>query len=498
MTVVLTDAFAVIVMIFGGVLLFIIALIKVGGFQELERKYMNAVPNETLFSNSTCGYPREDAFHIFRDNVHADFPGLALFVRTMFGGMWFWCSNQLIVQRSLAAKNIVHAKAGSILAGFIKLTPMLIMVIPGMISRALFPEEVACGTPESCEMVCGNRNGCSNIAYPKLVTELLPHGVRGLVIAAMLAAVISSATSIFNSSSSIVTIDIWQRIRPNAKKREQMIVSRVFLVILMAVSVAWIPTLQNAEGGQIYRYATAATGLFGGPTCGMFLMAVLWGRMNEKGAFWSMIIGQVWGLIRFILDIIYPVPPCGEYDSRPVFLRYWHVYYHIGSQILITMIFAIIISLLTKAPKVNDLAGVTFWTRFMRNDSVDDNEMQKECFEIKNANLINIHDKERNVEDVNIVLLKEKNKPLQEPDEQLKVDCIQIMSRIQSKNRMRKMMKSLWYIFCQGNGDKYEQYGEEVPSNLMALKESNFCAAFLNVIAFILFSVTTFLYIYFR
>ena len=168
------------------------------------------------------------------------------------------------MQRALAAKNISHSKGATILAAYLKLSPMFIMVLTGMISRALYPgtphstvrgssvlhrlfasDEVACVTDEVCEAVCENEVGCSNIALPKLVVELLPlgmtkpqkqaddsrgdvtvAGLRGLMIAAMIAAVISTLTSIFNSSSTLFTLDIWYKVRPRASERELLIVGK--------------------------------------------------------------------------------------------------------------------------------------------------------------------------------------------------------------------------------------------------------------------------------
>ena len=288
-TVVFTDAFAVVVMLSGGFLLFILGIIKVGGFSQLKTMYMEAIPNVTL-PNSTCGFPREDSWHIFRNSWRADFPGLGTIFRTTLGGMWYWCTNQLIVQRSLGAKNILHAKGACLFAAIIKFSPMIIMVLPGMMARALYPDEVACATPEMCKQICQNPAGCSNIAYPKLAVELLPHGLRGLLIAAMIAAVISSLTSIFNSSSSLITIDIWKRIRPIATERELLFVCKVFVAILTGIAVAWIPTMGNAEGGQIYKYAVASIGLFGSPSYGLFLCAIFIKTVNERGAFYCVII----------------------------------------------------------------------------------------------------------------------------------------------------------------------------------------------------------------
>ena len=130
------------------------------------------------------------------------------------------------MQRALASKNLSHAKLGCVLAGFLKIFPMILIVIPGMISRILFPDEVACSDPELCKRICGKEKGCSDIAYPKLVLTLMPTALKGLMMSVMLSDLVSSLTSIFNSASTIFTMDIWRRIRKNAPEFELMIVGR--------------------------------------------------------------------------------------------------------------------------------------------------------------------------------------------------------------------------------------------------------------------------------
>ncbi|XP_074493052.1 sodium/glucose cotransporter 4-like isoform X3 [Sebastes fasciatus] len=186
---------------------------------------MSAVPSVTV-ANTTCHLPRSDAFHMLRDPVSGDLPWPGLLFGLNVLSTWVWCTDQIIVQRSLSAKSLSHAKGGSVLGSYLKLLPMFFVVMPGMISRSLFPDEVGCVDPAVCQSVCGASVGCSNIAYPKLVVELMPAGLRGLMLAVMLAALMSSLTSIFNSSSTLFTLDLYHRARPDASERELMIVGR--------------------------------------------------------------------------------------------------------------------------------------------------------------------------------------------------------------------------------------------------------------------------------
>lgn len=176
--------------------------------------------------SSTCYQPRPDSYHLLRDPVTGDLPWPALLLGLTIVSGWYWCSDQVIVQRCLAGKNLTHIKAGCILCGYLKLMPMFLMVMPGMISRILYPDEVACVVPEVCKRVCGTEVGCSNIAYPRLVVKLMPNGLRGLMLAVMLAALMSSLASIFNSSSTLFTMDIYTRLRPRAGDRELLLVGR--------------------------------------------------------------------------------------------------------------------------------------------------------------------------------------------------------------------------------------------------------------------------------
>ncbi|KAI4902007.1 hypothetical protein NFI96_018711 [Prochilodus magdalenae] len=144
-----------------------------------------------------------------------------------------------------------------------------------------FSDSVGCVDPEECMKVCGAEVGCSNIAFPKLVIELMPSGLRGLMIAVMMAALMSSLTSIFNSSSTLFTMDIWKKYRRGASEKELLLVGRIVTVILVVISVVWIPILQSANSGQLYVYIQSVTSYLAPPVTAIFVMAVFWKRTNE-------------------------------------------------------------------------------------------------------------------------------------------------------------------------------------------------------------------------
>lgn len=143
-------------------------------------------------------------------------------------------------------------------------------------------DEVGCADPESCKQICGAEAGCTNIAYPKMVIELMPPGARGIMLAVMMAALMASLTSIFNSSSVIFTMDIYKRIRPNSRDWELMIVGRVFVIILVIVSILWIPVIEVSQGSRLFDYIQSITSYLAPPVCAIYVLAIFFKRINEQ------------------------------------------------------------------------------------------------------------------------------------------------------------------------------------------------------------------------
>ncbi|XP_050823236.1 sodium/glucose cotransporter 5 [Gopherus flavomarginatus] len=355
----------------------IAAFSKIGGYQNLAEAYLKAVPAK-IIPNTTCHLPRVDAMHLFRDPVSGDLPWTGMTLGLSVLATWYWCTDQVIVQRSLSAKNLSHAKAGSILASYLKMLPLGVIIMPGMISRVLYPGEhilnernqigssrgdaVSCVDPDECIRVCGSEVGCSNIAYPKLVVELMPSGLRGLMIAVMMAALMSSLTSVFNSSSTLFTMDIWRKIRRNAEERELLLVGRIVTVVLVAISVVWIPILQSSNSGQLYIYIQSVTSCLAPPITAVFALAVFWRRANEQGAFWGLMLGLVLGLARMGLEFVYPSPRCGIPDERPSLVKDVH-YLHFAILLCALTAGAVVgISLLSRPPAEMQIKNLTWWT----------------------------------------------------------------------------------------------------------------------------------------
>ncbi|XP_070704588.1 sodium/myo-inositol cotransporter 2 [Pempheris klunzingeri] len=361
--VIYTDAAQTAIMLAGSLTLMGFSFAEVGGWDALMEGYGNAIPSVRV-PNSTCGIPRDDAFHIFRGPVNSDLPWPGVIIGMSIPSMWYWCSDQVIVQRSLAAKTLTHAKGGSLLAAYLKVLPFFAIMLPGMISRILYTDDVACADPEVCKQVCGNPVGCTDTAYARLVMELLPAGLRGLMMAVMIAALMSSLTSIFNSASTIFTMDLWKSFRSCASEWELMIVGRVFVLVLVVVSVLWIPVVQASQSGQLFIYIQSISTYLQPPVSIIFLMGCFWKRTNEKGAFWGLVFGLLVGCIRMLLDFIYPAPLCYEEDDRPAVLKYVHYLYFSILLSFITLAVVVAVSLATEEPKLEQISRLTWFSRF--------------------------------------------------------------------------------------------------------------------------------------
>lgn len=365
-----TDFIQTIIMVLGAITLMILAFVKVGGFSGMVEKYPLAVSNYSRETNDTCSAPRADYMHLFRDPVNGDIPWPGL-VGITINSIWYWCSDQVIVQRALAGKTYDHAKAGTILCSYIKILPLFMLVFPGMIARILFPETVGCADPDICMEVCGSPSGCSNVAYPQLVINLMPPGARGMMLAVMLSALMSSLTSIFNSSSTIFAMDIWTHIRCKASELELMIVGRVFVVVLVVISIVWIPVLRHASA-QLYVYIQEVSSFLQPPICCIFLLAIFWPRLNEKGAFFGLVTGMLVGIARFIGEYAYGKVSCGEDPtSVPAIIRNFHYLYFSVFLFVLTGIVAALISLCTKPIDERCLYRLTFWSRHSKEPRIN-------------------------------------------------------------------------------------------------------------------------------
>merc|ERR1719153_1963266 len=389
-----TDFIQTVLMLIGAAILAIFAFTHedIGGYEGLIDKFMVATASNRSSKepggSELCGEVPKDSMHLLRSAKpgESDLPWTGMTFGLAISSIWYWCSDQVIVQRALASKDMSHAKGACILAGWLKLLPLFIMIFPGMAARVLFTDEVACADPDLCEAICQSRAGCTNIAFVKLVTELMPVGMRGAMMAVMLAALMSSLTSIFNSSSTIFTMDIYPRIRSKPSDTELLIVGRIFVLVLVGISIVWIPIIQVSQGSQLFNYIQAITSYLAPPICAVYLLAVFWPRTNEPGAFWGLMVGLIVGLLRFGLEFGYTKPPCGDFES-PQPPEWWFKvvdqihYLHFGLLLWgISGIVTIGVSLATPPPPEESLPRLTWPTRESREvrEALEDERNQEE------------------------------------------------------------------------------------------------------------------------
>lgn len=371
--VIYTDTFQCLIMILGAGTVAVKSLIEVGGLEGLEQKYMNTIPSYVPPNLTQCALPKEYSFQILRPANDRDMPWAGVIFGQTTASIWYWCADQMMVQRLLAAKSLSHAQGGTLFAGYLKILPLFLIVIPGMISRVLYTDEIACVDPQKCMEYCNNPVSCSNTAYPRLVLGIMPSPFKGLILAVMLAALMSDLSSIFNSSSTLFTCDIYQNIRKKAKISELMIVGRCFVIVMVLISILWIPIIQMMQNGQLYIYIQDIAANLSPPIAAVYLMAIIWKRINECGAFWSLMIGLLIGVLRMVLNIVYHEPSCGDLDLRPTILKLHYMYFSI-ILFWFTIICAVIISLLTKPVEEFRLIRTTYWTRFDDKEREDDKE----------------------------------------------------------------------------------------------------------------------------
>lgn len=348
---------------------------EIGGWDGLQHRYANAIPSKVPANlTMACAQTNPRAFQILRPLDDKDMPWLGFLLGQMPANIWYWCTDQSVMQRLLSARSLAHAQGATIFAGYTKALPLILMIIPGMISRVLYTDEVACIDPLECKKYCQSTVSCSNTAYPRLVLELLPLGARGAMVATMVAALISDLCNVFNSATALFTCDVWAMFRRRASRRELSIVGRVFVLVLVAASIMWIPVIQEMQGGQLFIYIQAVGGVFAPPITAVYLCAMFYHRTNECAAFWSLMVGFCVGLYRMTLAFTYKEPSCGQtFDERPFALRIQYMYFAL-ILFFISLASVLIISYFTEPPPAYRLIRTTYWTRFdtsVREDDVD-------------------------------------------------------------------------------------------------------------------------------
>ncbi len=330
--VIYTDLVQTIILLLGAAALTWIGLDKVGGFAGLRA----AVP--------------DSYFHMVRPATDSEFPWTGIFFGAPILGIWYWCTDQVIVQRVLSARDEGHAKAGTIFAGFLKILPVFLLVIPGLIAFALYPQIF--------EKVGGQvTNG--NIAFPSLIVNLLPTGIVGLMIAALLAALMGAMSSVFNSASTMVTLDFYKKIRPAASEAQLVFFGRVATGGMVILGLLWVPFIDRLST-QLWIYLQSVQAYISPPIAVCFIFGIAWTRMNGEGAISSLLVGFVLGAVRFIMEVL---DKTAHYTSG--FIRTLvdvnFLHYSIFMFVVCTIVL-IAVSYMFPAPDRKKIAGLTFAT----------------------------------------------------------------------------------------------------------------------------------------
>src|SRR5437660_3129568 len=333
--VIYTEVVQTLVLLTGAIALTFIGLHRVGGFAGLR-------------ADVPASY-----FHMIKPVSDAEFPWTGIFLGAPILGIWYWCTDQVIVQRVLSARDEGHAKAGTIFAGFLKILPVFLLVVPGLIAVALFRDLFKFGP--SGQVLNGD------IAFPTLIINLLPPGLVGLMIAALLAALMGGMASVFNSASTLVTLDFYKKLRPQASESRLVGIGRFATGVMVLLGIAWVPFI-HLISSQLYIYLQSVQAYISPPIASCFILGILWPRLNAQGAISSLLTGFVLGAVRFVLEIMDRAAG-GRFESAAIrwlidinFLHYAILMFVICSLVLI------VVSLMTPAPDRKKLAGLTFAT----------------------------------------------------------------------------------------------------------------------------------------
>lgn len=392
-----------IVILFGSAVITSIGLARLGGGEGIGAGWTEMV---------TAAKGNADNFALWRPLSDPDFPWLGVLIASPIIGIWYWCTDQYIVQRTLTAKDLATARRGALFGGLLKVWPVLIFLIPGMIGWTLdknfnrgaadpmaqqtFPTDLSKEEETMAELALNSRlrelndtvndNGEKGFfiqrelrdtkidgetvkaftiqgdqVFPTLVTSLLPTGVRGLIVACLLAALMSSLASLFNSSAALFTVDIYEKLRPGKSQKHLLTVGRVATVVVVGVGMIWIPVMAKVSDGGLYQYLQSVQGYLAPPITAVFLLGLFWKRTNAAGAVAALVVGFVLGMIKLTLQSFFGAAE-GKM-SDPAFLAAigdFNFLYATGVLMLISVVVMIVVSLMTPPPTEDQTRGLTY------------------------------------------------------------------------------------------------------------------------------------------
>ncbi len=284
--VIYTDMVQAFILLLGTVVITIFGLHQLGGWDEML--------NTIALAAQTEGAPTVDRFfNLWRPMEDSNYPWTGMLFGAPILGVWYWCTDQYIVQRALSAKDVSNARKGALFAGFLKLLPVFLFFIPGVVAYALLQKGMISFSLENADQ-----------AMPALITQILPSGLKGLAIAGLLAALMSSLSSAFNSSSTLLTIDFYQKFRPNASEKDLVRFGRLATVILVVLSLAWIPFMDALMGGGIFHYLQSVQAYIAPPIAAVFLLGLFFKWINARGAIVALWTGFAIGVFRLVMEFM--------------------------------------------------------------------------------------------------------------------------------------------------------------------------------------------------
>ena len=363
-----TDALQTVILVFGSLLVTVFGLVRLGGWGELR-----AVCGSEMFNlwkplvpegvQGTWAPVMEEQRIAWYFN--GNYPGLGMLFCAPIIGLWFWCTDQYIVQRVLGAPNEQQARRGAIFASMLKLLPVFLFIIPGMICFALAKS----GRIEALQQALyaqGQLDGDkAQAAFPLMVRHVLPMGVRGIVAAGLLSALMSSLSSVFNASSTLFTMDLYKQYRPQASEKQLVWVGRIATTAMVLVGLAWIPVIQGAQG--LYHYLQGVQGYLAPPIFVVFFFGVFMKRLNHRGCLAALIVGFALGVFRLAVDTPVSLKLAGfeqgyAEGSFLWFINNTYFQYYSLFIFLVSGTVMIIVSYLSEAPAAEKLQGLTYAT----------------------------------------------------------------------------------------------------------------------------------------
>ena len=332
-----TDSAQAVVLLIGSASITYFGLERLGGWGELQ-----------AFSASNVAQ-----FALWRPLSDPDFPWLGILIASPIVGIWYWCTDQYIVQRTLAAKDLRTARRGALWGAFLKVWPVLIFLIPGLIGAALKHKGLLALPVDAAGATSGDQ------VYPTMVAALLPAGLRGLVVASMLAALMSSLSSLFNSTAALFTVDVYEKLRPAASERQLVMVGRIATVVVVVLGLLWIPVMPFVSKGGLYQYLQSVQGYLAPPITAVFLLGLFNSRINDRGAVWGLGLGFVLGMAKLLIQSLFGAGKREE-PALLAAIGDFNFLYFSGVLFLICVIVIVVASYTSSPPNQARIRGLTF------------------------------------------------------------------------------------------------------------------------------------------